>query len=322
MIQDSTDKQRLQRYIISGVKISVLFIVLWFVSISLYNSVLQVNWSSLTIRPGYFICGTLIVISATLLGIFIQRNLYSQSGFYLSRIQTFILLTLPPIGKYLPGKVLSVAGYAAIAKSFGIEVTVSSSLNLLIMGTGIASISMIGLLLLLFRAPVYLNNTLQSGVAVILLIFIFILIYPGIYQRIMNFMLGLLKQPPVRINLNLRTMSKLFTGLSVQNGLYISGISVVVLSAVKLPVSFLPTLIGVSCMAYVAGFLIIFAPAGIGVREGILLVMLTPAFGAETASIIAIIMRLIQTVSDCLLATSGFILWHFLRHNAHEKARL
>jgi uncharacterized membrane protein YbhN (UPF0104 family) len=47
--------------------------------------------------------------------------------------------------------------------------------------------------------------------------------------------------------------------------------------------------------AYVAGYLMIFAPAGVGVREGFLTVFLSPVFGHGSAAALAVLARLWTT---------------------------
>lgn len=52
-------------------------------------------------------------------------------------------------------------------------------------------------------------------------------------------------------------------------------------------------IIGIYCFAYVAGFLVPFAPAGLGIREAILTFALTPFMGAEVAILLAAVNRII-----------------------------
>jgi hypothetical protein len=59
-------------------------------------------------------------------------------------------------------------------------------------------------------------------------------------------------------------------------------------------------------VAYALGVLAIFSPAGIGVREGVLIYALTPELGLEASISIALITRLIHTSSDFLLAAFWF----------------
>jgi uncharacterized membrane protein YbhN (UPF0104 family) len=54
--------------------------------------------------------------------------------------------------------------------------------------------------------------------------------------------------------------------------------------------------------AYVLGYLMVFAPAGLGVREGFLIVFLTPHIGPGPSGAIALIARLWTTILELLPA--------------------
>ena len=52
--------------------------------------------------------------------------------------------------------------------------------------------------------------------------------------------------------------------------------------------------------SYVAGYLAIFAPAGAGIREGVLLILLQPVMATEAALVFAIITRLWTTTTELI----------------------
>jgi len=315
MTQDMTDKKRLRKWTVLLIRLALLLVVFWFVGRLLYKSAQQVDWSILALRPGLIVLGAAVIVAASLVGSWIYQKLYGRFGSNLSRTQAFVLLTVPPLGKYLPGKVLSMAGHAAIAGSFGVVLTVSGSAIVLIMGLGLSGAALLGLILLIIQAHQQLGvQFLQLGLSVgLVAALMLVCLHPSIYWRVVNFALRLVKQPEISVNIDLPQMVKFFIGFMMQLGLYICGASIMVLGILDMPFSTLPTIVGVSCLASVAGFLAIFAPAGIGVYEGILLMLLTPVTGAGTAGMIAILMRLAQTATDLSLAAVGLAVLHFLR---------
>ena len=54
-------------------------------------------------------------------------------------------------------------------------------------------------------------------------------------------------------------------------------------------------------LASVVGLLALFVPSGIGVREAVLVLTLSPYFGVEQAIVLAILARLYTTIADGLL---------------------
>jgi uncharacterized membrane protein YbhN (UPF0104 family) len=76
-----------------------------------------------------------------------------------------------------------------------------------------------------------------------------------------------------------------------------------------------PADLGAVALCYVAGFVILFAPGGLGVREYVLMKALTPRFGiADTttaeglAIVIALLLRLVWTIGEVLVALSLFFI--------------
>lgn len=299
------NKKKITRVAVSLIKFSLLITVLAYVAVSLYDAAGNVDWETLSFSPGHFISGACLIAGSVLAGVRVHCFLYGALGSRLSSMQAFILLTVPQAGKYLPSKFLSLAGHTAIARSFGIRIVLSGAVTLLLMGLGLASATLIGSVLLLFQTTGDGGTLFRFGTVSMLFLVTCLILHPDIYWRMMNVALGLFKQRPLKVKVSLRTMAVLFGLLVLQNGLFLGGISVMTTGMVQLSASKLPALVGATCLANVAGFLALFAPAGIGVREGILFAMLTPLSGAGVASLIVVMMRFSQTAVDLLLILTG-----------------
>ena len=61
--------------------------------------------------------------------------------------------------------------------------------------------------------------------------------------------------------------------------------------------------------AYVAGYIAVFAPAGAGIREGVLVVLLQPIMAREAAVVLAVIARLWTTVVELVPAALLALGW-------------
>jgi len=61
-------------------------------------------------------------------------------------------------------------------------------------------------------------------------------------------------------------------------------------------------LIGVYAFAWLVGFLVVFAPSGLGVREATLIVLLAPHLGAGPAAVLAVVLRFANIVGDVVAA--------------------
>jgi len=285
-------------------------IVCWFVAKALCKSISNVDWQVFVFQPLRICMGFPLVLTAFIISGWGMQYAYRNiDTIKLSFAQAFLLISLPSLGKYIPGKLFSFAGHSIIAKKFNIRISVSLFVNLLMMGFGLTSASLIGLVMLLFtKQSINFSSWIYQGGAVCLIfIIITIIIYPEIYWKIINRGLGILKQAPLQTRISSLNMAVLFASMLFQNLFYLSGVVVMTSGTIELSLYQIFTLLGVFCIANVIGFLAIFAPAGIGVREGILLVMLTPVIGFETTGLITIIMRIVQTLCDCILGVLGVV---------------
>ena len=71
-----------------------------------------------------------------------------------------------------------------------------------------------------------------------------------------------------------------------------------------------PAIISITALAGTMGLLAFFSPAGIGVRDGIYFLFLSPLIGAEMAAIVVVCLRLLQTAIDLLSAGLGGLMLH------------
>ncbi|HEY1135422.1 MAG TPA: lysylphosphatidylglycerol synthase transmembrane domain-containing protein, partial [Nocardioides sp.] len=70
--------------------------------------------------------------------------------------------------------------------------------------------------------------------------------------------------------------------------------------------SSLAALAGAFALGYVAGVLVVVAPAGLGAREATFVAVLSPATGLPVATAIALLARIVHTVADVLLAAASW----------------
>lgn len=66
-------------------------------------------------------------------------------------------------------------------------------------------------------------------------------------------------------------------------------------------------LVGVNAIAMIAGFLALFSPGGIGIREGVMVALLTPSLGLSQAMILSIAMRLVMVTADLVIGVGAVI---------------
>lgn len=209
------------------------------------------------------------------------------------------------LGKYIPGKVFMLLArlpaYEEEKKSIG-KVTVCFFLENICTLLGAAFLFLVSL----FFFPNDLLKQYQWA-AILLVIAFFICINPKIINFFLKFVEKFVKKANLRIPITYGQMLKVVL-LFIGNWLIVgAGFYFLTCSLFPLPFSEMLYVAGIYGVSCVIGILAIFAPSGIGVREGILVAGLQLVMPVEYAVIISIVSRLWMTVSELVLIAIAFV---------------
>ncbi|GAB4315930.1 MAG: hypothetical protein Kow0074_03750 [Candidatus Zixiibacteriota bacterium] len=207
----------------------------------------------------------------------------------------FRIWALSNMGKYMPGKVWAVAGMIYLLKRehFSSSHAISSSIL-----HQAYSITASGLFVIGFLGTEILGSlpwvSLVIGAIVALIV-----VYPPFFTRAVNFGLRLIKREPISITITpLQAIVVFFT--------YLLSWIVYGVSLWTMLRGLSPTDVGlwegsaIFVAAYLIGFLAVFAPGGLGVREGILTLLLSTHMDASLAGVVAVASRLWTSVVELL----------------------
>ena len=209
------------------------------------------------------------------------------------------------LGKYIPGKIFMLAARIPPYEEEGVpirKVTVCFFLENIctLLGAGFL------FLISLFFFP---NDVMKdyTAAAVLFVVVFFICINPKIINFFLRYIGKLMKKEDLEIPFSYLQMIKVVL-LFVCNWLIVgTGFYMLVCSVYPIPVSQWLYVGGVYGLSAIIGILSIFAPSGIGVREGILILGLNLIMPNEYAVIISVISRLWATVSELILILCAFI---------------
>lgn len=144
-----------------------------------------------------------------------------------------------------------------------------------------------------------------------------LLCQPRLLEWSMNQVLRLAKRPPIRVTLTWRQVWLLLLGyLAVW--LLLGSAFALLASAVTAitPQQFL-ALVATWAAAYVIGYLSLFTPNGLGVREGVLVLVLGPLFPAPVPTVIALASRVWMVAGELIGAAAALV----ARGRAHSAPR-
>jgi len=220
---------------------------------------------------------------------------------------------IPTLAKYIPVKVGALAGTVYLLGRQGVPAIIAVSVALIqdmlaiIAGLMVASPIVHGALLH-SPMPVWLWRILVMALGLIFL-------HPAVFPRMANLILRLLRRPMLPTNIPVRNYAApvlitfgqwFFTGLA----LWCLTRSVV---GPALPLVQAPFFMEVAALAFAVGYLAFFTLGGLGVREPILILALTSVVGLTNATIVAIAMRMLQTVVELILLLIALLVWRTMK---------
>lgn len=205
------------------------------------------------------------------------------------------------LGRYIPGTAPWILGKIYFASKLGISKNKLAVSSILEAGLQIVVQMVFALSLLVFDPRLNIIGTdLKIGMTALIIVSLVALV-PPVFNRIIKVVYKLLKrkQFPQEHYVSFDSVSKGF-------GMYIIGAIISSASLFFVALSVYPELsynellyvMGVGTLAGAVSMLAIFAPSGLGVREGIQLVLLSVIMPTEYALVITVLTRLWGIVTD------------------------
>ncbi len=254
-------------------------------------------------RPVPFAGATLLLLASYALGCLIWRGVVTGlGGPRLSVGDAASIYLVSNLARYLPGKVWSIAGMAVLAKGKGVPVAVSATSAAIMQGVGLLAAAAVGLGAFV-GGPGRLPRLGLAVAAAATCLLLLMLAVPPLFRAVVaRGFRWIGTAPPTNLTAG-RVVRWLF-GLA---GVWVVMGASFWLFAASLDMSLPPASAASDfAAAYVAGYLMIFAPAGVGVREGFLVALLAPTLGSGPATVLAVAARLWMTAAEVIPAG---ILW-------------
>ncbi|MCU1587133.1 MAG: hypothetical protein JWN31_626 [Frankiales bacterium] len=247
------------------------------------------------------LAGALLCLGAGLgLSMLSWRAVLAELGSPLPVRQAGRIFFVGQIGKYLPGSVWPLLTQAQLGKRAGVPRSRMVTGGLVALAMSVAT----GLIAGLLCVGTLLHD--QGRVYLIALLVLLPFALAGLHPKVLNALLAkalqLARRPALERPLSTRgvlTPVLLLFGCWAMFGLQAW---LLVRDIGGNGISALPLAIGSFALASTLGLLFIIAPAGAGVREGVLVLGLAPVLSTGQALTVAVLSRLVATVADALAA--------------------
>ncbi len=203
------------------------------------------------------------------------------------------------LGKYLPGKMWVLLGRVYFYESRGkskksISVALYFEMVTMIMAAGLIFLAS----LLLFKEIGSSSSGIHSGWLALLFSIGFLSLHPRVLEKILNWTLVRLKREPLTLSISYFDILWILFICIVSWVVGGVGFYLFVDSLYPISSKYVVFLTGALAISSTLGLVAIFAPGGLGVREGVLVYLLSMMMPAPVAVIISVLTRLWMTLIE------------------------
>ncbi len=273
-------------------------VVLGAVGYYIYRNVDQIRDFNFDFDLIFLAASFFSAIIGFLLSFFIWERLSASFGLSAPRLSSAKAFYKSQLGKYIPGNVgLMIVRLDAYRGYSRKTVALATGVEYIASFTSACVMVLLGTLLIDIPLPAYVR-WLALGMLLLLLA----ALYPPLLKTLSNRFFRLLKREPIE---EFPTYSKMlsFVGLYVIVGLFFGLNLFLVLNSLSyVGIEHYFAVTGTFWAAALIGIAAIFAPSGIGVREGVLLLVLPAIIPEPTVIVGTILSRLVFTAAELLLA--------------------
>ncbi len=274
----------------------------------------QQDWQSIlqSYRLDYALLAVLLLIIGFIplaqMGVVASRALQ----YPLTRRDSYRYWALSQMAKYLPGGIWFAAAKASLYSQNGMPLTVATAATLWELLAFIVVALFLSLFSIVLFGALAVGNLLSFG-AIVCMVGMVVSLHDGTWRLLVRLRFpGAAKMLEILQALGQRRWW-LFIKLALMAGIvwvFISaGFYCLLLAAGAAQVSLAFAAVGFA-VAWTVGFLIFMTPSGLGPREAMLTLLLTPAYGAETAFTLALLARVWWAAAESthILITSVWLL--------------
>lgn len=240
------------------------------------------------------------------------RTILIKLGDSIDFKRAFWIMSASQTAKYVPGGIWFVLGRIHLGKEtnlgaekIGLSVIIETMLTFLV-----------GIIIFIFSISFSGYAKLNNFIYVIpALVFFLILLYPPLLSRLANFCLKIVKRPVVNLAISyseLLNLSIYFLGLWIAQ---IIGFYFLINSIYSIDINRITNLAATYTLSWMSGFIVIFAPGGLGVREGTMSLLLSSFIPTPLAIAISFLSRVWITVFEIVVFFIGFTVHKFSRKN-------
>lgn len=303
-------RQRARRKrVIDTLRIGFLVLILVVVTIALWRNWEEVRGDLGRLGPGTLAAATALALLSPFFTVLGWRVLLDDLGSRLHLAPASGVFFVGQLGKYLPGSVWSVVVQTDMAARLGVPRRRTAVVGML----SIALSALTGMIAGLPALPVLLTRgeaVIPWWSLLILILVLLLLLWPPLLNLGIRTMFRVLRREPLEHDLSHAAVG--LSSLWFTSSWLIGGLSVWVMARGLAPVDADASrllLVAVSgyLLAAGVGMFSIVVPAGVGVRDGVLVLLLTTQMPVLSATAVVVVARFLTVVADVVWALAGWL---------------
>ncbi len=311
------DKKSSPRYL-QVLRWAIVFAIFLFLGKMVWNNWNQVKDASFTFEIFPLILSTLIFAFSYLIQIWAWYLITLKLKIAISFRETLESWLYSQLGKYLPGKVWLLLSRFYFYESRGkpkkaISIALYLETATIVMAAGLMFLAA----LIFFKEvrPFYTGR--QSMWLAFLFLSGFISLHPRVLQKILNWVLVRFKREPISLSISYSNILWILFVCIISWIVGGVGFYLLVDSVYSVAPQYILFLTGALAISSTVGLIALFAPSGLGVREGVLVYLLSFMMATPVAVIVSILTRIWMTLIE--IGLIGVV--YLLRQLQNQKKR-
>lgn len=292
----------LKKIILNIIKITLFLLVIWYIYTNIAKNIekiKEINFKNYDPKFMFFFVITLFI--SLIYPVFVWKYLLRSMGEKINTLSALRIWFVSNLGRYVPGKVLQIAGLVYLANKEGVSKSkaIQSVLYSQITANGLGLFMGLGLLLLKSNSIKFPNSFHLT--LILIALFIFLLWIPSFLMKSSNFVLEKFKKQTIEQSLCRRNYM-IYLSLQIINWILMSiSFILFVNSYTGLSIKNNPETLFILPLSWTIGLIALFAPGGIGVREGAMSYWLSNFIPIEFALVLPWIYRIMNTIVEIIL---------------------
>jgi uncharacterized membrane protein YbhN (UPF0104 family) len=257
-----------------------------------------------SISPGLVLLSLLLTVAGSLLPGVVWRDLLASQGYRTEPVAGLRVFFVAQLGKYLPGGIWNLVAQVGMARDLKIPARQAATATFLSVALSVIAALLLAGVTLPFAVPGLIDDYWWAFLAVPVLV---ALLLPRSVAWWSATAFRILRRPVTPVVLPWTVLLR-STALLVLSWLLLGlhlGALVQGLPGADRPLWLMS--IGLFALAWVAGFLVVVAPAGAGVREAALVLGFATVLPAGAVLTVAVLSRVLFVLADVLLAGALFL---------------